>query len=547
MTFYSTCYNITSSSISTSGTTYTISGSAGSAYDYGSSITQSAWNNPTNQFTSIISYNQNLTSVVYVQTGKTVTSSVSEPWFISSSTATISLSFSTYSWASYSSSIATFTGPSTSGKDFVNYTVSLIGTTSTGENIAINFYVKVYSWKLSNCDVCSYDSRSSCTTCKNGYTLSNDKTSWDTSSAVQAIASATQYASSVSIAASACTSMASASSPQSIWSIVNQFQLLMMFQLLGWYISPDVLSYINNFQYASFSFSFIPYYSVPIVGDVRDFFSTTQPNSSLENVELSYGSTIANFFSLFINLFWIFVIHGLFLLIKKWFLSKVKHAIISKILNAIGSIFLWAIYIRMFLEAYLYFLLSLVNEVTSFKTYDASNITSFVFAIPLLIFTIAFAVFVAIHYSKFRKVELSGLSKIFEELYANVKETPVGKFYITMFLLRRTLMVMIVMSVSFTPVLFQGITFSIVQIIWAIFILLRPLDKTKDNIIEGINDTLIALITIVLTIFYQESWWSTTLTNIIVYTLIINGFVINIVIIVDFIIIMIKVRTLNWY
>ena len=102
-----------------------------------------------------------MTTTVYVQTGKTATSSFTEPCFISSSTATLSMSFvSTYSWATYSSLTTSFTGPSIGTADFVNYTIPLIGTTSTGENLAANFIVKVYSCKVSNCDTCNYDSRS---------------------------------------------------------------------------------------------------------------------------------------------------------------------------------------------------------------------------------------------------------------------------------------------------------------------------------------------------------------------------------------------------
>ena len=260
-----------------------------------------------------------------------------EPCFISSSTATLSMSFtSTYSWATYSSSTASFTGPSIGTADFVNYTIPLISTTSTGENLAANFIVKVYSCKVSNCDTCNYDSRSTWVKCKNGYTLSSDSKTWDITTTIKTVAQATTYIASASVAASACTSIASASSPQSIWSIVNQYQLMMTFQLLGWYISPDVQGYINEFQYSSFSFSFMPYFSVPGLNVVYSFFLTPQSNANLSNVGLDYGSTVANFSSLFVNLFWWFLLHQLFLLIKRCFLSKVTF--ISKIVSSIGNI-----------------------------------------------------------------------------------------------------------------------------------------------------------------------------------------------------------------
>ena len=205
-------------------------------------------------------------------------------------------------------------------------------------------------------------------------------------------------------------------------------------------------------------------------------------------------------------------------------------------------IFLLAIYIRIIIEAYLYLLLSLVSEVTSFTTFDAAYIVSFVIAVPMLVCTAAFFVFVVVHFIKFRKTELTGANKMFEELYANVKDSQRGRLYMTVFVLRRTLMVAVIVSVSFAPVLLQAVVFTLVQILTAGFMLLRPLESVKDNLIEGMNDVLIALITLIFTIFYQESSWTTTLSNIIVYVLIVNGFVVNIIIIIDFVMTIIKVN-----
>ena len=178
----------------------------------------------------------------------------------------------------------------------------------------------------------------------------------------------------------------------------------------------------------------------------------------------------------------------------------------------------------------------------SFTTFDAAHIVSFVIAVPMLVFTAAFCVFVVVHFVKFRKTELTGANKMFEELYANVKYSQRGRLYMTVFVLRRTLMVAVIVSVSFAPVLLQAVVFTLVQILTAGFMLLRPLDSVKDNLIEGMNDVLIALITLIFTIFYQESSWTTTLSNIIVYVLIVNGFVVNIIIMVDFVITIVKVN-----
>ena len=344
------------------------------------------------------------------------------------------------------------------------------------------------------------------------------------------------------IAGSAATSMSSAASVQSIWSVVNQYQLMMTFQLVGWYISPEVQDYINEFQFSSFSFSFIPYFNVPYIDKAYNFFWTTQTYSDLKNVGLDWGSTIANEFSLFVNLFWVILLNIAFLMIRKCLIHKAKKEWIIKIFNVVSKTFLLAIYIRLVIEAYLYFLMSGVSEVKAFQTHGLANIISLALTIPMLLWTIFFSGFIGYHFYKHRKSNSNDFSRLLEEIYANVKETTIGKFYTTMFLLRRIFIVLIIMSGSYTPVLFRAISFAVVQICAAIYVILRPFESTKDNIIEIINDVLIALFTITFTVFYQESWWTDTLSSIIVYTLISNGFLINFIIIIDTVFLIIKVN-----
>ena len=192
--------------------------------------------------------------------------------------------------------------------------------------------------------------------------------------------------------------MSSAASVQSIWSVVNQYQLMMTFQLVGWYISPEVQDYINEFQFSSFSFSFIPYFNVPYIDKAYNFFWTTQTYSDLKNVGLDWGSTIANEFSLFVNLFWVILLNIAFLMIRKCLIHKAKKEWIIKIFNVVSKTFLLAIYIRLVIEAYLYFLMSGVSEVKAFQTHGLANIISLALTIPMLLWTIFFSGFIGYHF-----------------------------------------------------------------------------------------------------------------------------------------------------
>ena len=223
--------------------------------------------------------------------------------------------------------------------------------------------------------------------------------------------------------------MSSATSVQSIWSIVNQFQLMITFQLVGWYISPDVQEYINGFQHSSFSFSFIPYFKVPLVSSIYDFFWTTQTYTDLGNVSLNYGSTIANEFCLFSTIFWLIVANFIYLSIRRCIIHKIKKECLIKFINGIGKLFLLAIYIRTIIEAYLFFLISLISEIKAFQVKDISNIVSLVIAFPMLIWAIVFFVFVVFHFLKHRKSESGASSSLLEELYANSKQNVIGRAY----------------------------------------------------------------------------------------------------------------------
>ena len=108
-----------------------------------------------NQFTSKLSYFQNLSFTVFVQSGKSKTEAFIEPWFISSSTDNVIFSIPlSFAWVNYNrqKGEVIFNGPNTLNADFMNFTVPLIRISSNMENLAVYYYVKVYSCKVTNWD-----------------------------------------------------------------------------------------------------------------------------------------------------------------------------------------------------------------------------------------------------------------------------------------------------------------------------------------------------------------------------------------------------------
>ena len=64
----------------------------------------------------------------------------------------------------------------------------------------------------------------------------------------------------------------------------------------------------------------------------------------------------------------------------------------------------------------------------------------------------------------------------------------------------------------------------------------RPFDEPKDNIVEILNEAIFSILCIIVTICDKKSMWFSGLDKILLYTLMINGFLISIVVTVDLII-----------
>jgi len=111
--------------------------------------------------------------------------------------------------------------------------------------------------------------------------------------------------------------LSSLSSSQSIWSMINQFQLLMTLPLVGWYISPEVIEYLQEFQFAILNFSFIPFREVGFIDDyIGNYKGLQQTNLNFETVGLESGSTLVNHFGAFLMILFIILMHLIFTLLK---------------------------------------------------------------------------------------------------------------------------------------------------------------------------------------------------------------------------------------
>jgi hypothetical protein len=77
-------------------------------------------------------------------------------------------------------------------------------------------------------------------------------------------------------------SVATMTSPQGLWCMINLLQLLMLLPLTGAYIPNNVLNYIYGMEFAMLSLNFIPIDNIIGVKQVVEYFSFTQKTGKLK-------------------------------------------------------------------------------------------------------------------------------------------------------------------------------------------------------------------------------------------------------------------------
>lgn len=94
----------------------------------------------------------------------------------------------------------------------------------------------------------------------------------------------------------------SMTSPQSIWLVMGQFQLLMLLLLSDAYIPKDVETYILGMDYTLFSFNFLKIKEWKFPSKIYEYFDYDQSKADLILVGFSSGSAIINILSILITL-----------------------------------------------------------------------------------------------------------------------------------------------------------------------------------------------------------------------------------------------------
>ena len=287
-------------------------------------------------------------------------------------------------------------------------------------NVNLQINCLVLNWKS-----CESGSTNRWRTWNDGYAVFSNLKYWEVSEESKGVKNAGIAIKSIvgaTIAIIGIASIFNLSSPQDIWSIVNQFQVFMFLLLTGVYFPKDITDLLNGNSIFMFSFSFIG------IINLRGFYSIKQQidfdwdDENLKYIGFNSGSTLINNLSLLILFILIVCIH----LIFEWILCSFKHKIeakswLKKIFNFLKKLFWLTIYIRLIMQSDLYLLISSFYEMKQMRTRGWNQIFSLIISLFVFVIWIKF-MFMAFRVTLInRQSKYNSIVSIWNELFENMK------------------------------------------------------------------------------------------------------------------------------
>ena len=208
---------------------------------------------------------------------------------------------------------------------------------------------------------------------------------------------------------------------------------------------------------------------------------------------------------------------------KNW--RKILHYCSTK-LKTLGS----HSFIRVVFESFQFLLLSNLSNLISFETSDLPNIVSLIFSIISISF-LSFFVYLSYYvYKKKNGISQTNRRKLGEFLN-EIKADDKPKLYSFFGLLRRTLLIVWLLSFKSLGPQALAIGFCLISFPYFIFILVvRPFEKVSNNVVEIWNEIFLFMVSLWICYFYKEGRWTNNLTKVFISIVLANTGVIMVVV-----------------
>ena len=449
--------------------------------------------------------------------------------------------------------------------DFSFYINSIIpGATGAVEKL---IKLKILKCNASNCQKWLNNS-TYWDTCNSGYTLNSGvwnlanagTTNSNTSNTVEnktdtaiVLSIVIQSIFAASLVTVLLSSITSTSLMASLWSIVNQMQILFLLLITGAYIPSDIKTVITGAKFAIFPIKYIPFDKISVYNNIIGDFDFELSFSDLEAFQIDSDSSVFNILSFVISFLPIIILHLWWYVAVRWITNreargrrKCWKSIIKYLVNKLYFILTFGYYIRVMLESNQYLLVSTVNEFSLLNTSNKMRISSLFIAILILIsllFTIIFVMHLALTVEKRTKYQHDK----FGEFFTGIKTQKTARLYIWALMLRRAVFIVLLITlVSKSSVFVIGVLW-VIQLFYLNYMIhLRPLESTKSNLIEIVNELYFVWMLGWLLHFDSKELWTQSSVSVCMWVVASNSMTTFIIVFVDFVATSIKAWRKSW-
>jgi hypothetical protein len=290
--------------------------------------------------------------------------------------------------------------------------------------------------------------------------------------------------------------------PTSMWGLINQYQLFLILPFSQWYLPGKFIDFIDELQISLLDFKFLSSLQIPIIEDLTEEMDYRHPYEEYRENRVPSGSFAVTQLLLFEVVLFIIATNLFFILILT-LLNKCETAWVKFILKRGKALFNAAIYLRAFIESFMFWFLISVNEIT--RTQEAAgHQVSYFISWLYLTGAIIFVSFLLLFYKYTRNVsESSAMQEIFREL----RSKHLAKLYYVIFIFRRIVTVIIIISTrnwEMYPKLTVYLIFQIISLWYPIIV--RPFDGWQENLVDTFNDGIYVFGVAIVISFQRENF-----------------------------------------
>ncbi|CAI2379352.1 unnamed protein product [Moneuplotes crassus] len=354
----------------------------------------------------------------------------------------------------------------------------------------------------SECDInyCRECSSSECTACIDEYTLTNNKACVKIEGVLSFNSSLIITGFTGTMVTSIVAGALSGSSSYSMWALFNQFQLFMMIPFLRALLPFEFLQTLKALETSILNINLLNTRSLPVFKQIAEEIDYTNPYKEFRDNGYGSGSSLVYCFDIvayFIGVTFLGFISYPF--IRIFCKSKTKGCK-SKIYDYFCDLFCFKLYLRYFLECFLFICVISVSEIT--RATDApQNSISYSVGVVTTFLLLLFMALVPILYFKVKNPDEN---KYVKELFEGFKKQKLAQLYNFTFLLRRFLLVTVIVAFRSSDIMLKLLIYMLLQILWlTLAVIIRHHDKKCPNIIEIINEVTYSII-IMLIIILQK-------------------------------------------